>query len=384
LLGLAVVAWFARGGVRSPKTEASVWVTTWATSQTGSPANGPQFSNQTLRLNVRVSLGGTALRVRISNPFGARDIVVGAATIRAGDHGQPTALTFAAAASVTLPAGGSQWSDPALIGVASGEVVTVSLYVASDTGPVSIHPAAAQLSWLSPVGNFVASRESFPVPLVFWPLLSALEVLAPAGARTVVAFGESITDGLGSTRGAHQSWPDLLADRFTGLPVAVVNSGLGGNRLLAAGASLFYGPSALERFDRDALSIRGVSQVVVLLGINDVVFDAKVTADDLLRGTERLAARAHERGVKVSIGTLLPFGRAAVFTRHAEERRRAFNDALRKNAIFDGVVDFEHALGDASDPPGLRSEFDSGDHWHPNDAGYRAMAEAIDLRFFAQ
>ena len=242
----------------------------------------------------------------------------------------------------------------------------------------------------------VAGAESLAEPATFtsWVFLTGVDVLAPESAATVVAFGDSITDGARSTVDANRRWPDVLAARLLaqGAKVAVLDAGIGGNRILHDPVNVRSGANALARFDRDVLAQAGVKYVIVLKGINDLghagtsaPVSETVTAEDLIAGLKQMVERAHERGLKIFGGTITPFEIAATpgyFTPEKEVKRKAINQWIRTGGAFDGVVDFEKAVRDPNHPDRILADYDSGDHLHPGDAGYKAMGEAIDLKLF--
>jgi lysophospholipase L1-like esterase len=247
-----------------------------------------------------------------------------------------------------------------------------------------MHNGALQTNYVTDTGNY-SGRPTLPVvaKMQSWFGLSRLEVLAPASVDTVVAFGDSITDGSRSSADANGRWPDVLARRLAAqrLALGVANSGIGGNRVLSEGA-FQAGINALARFDRDALDVPGVKHVIVLEGINDIGNarqNPTPTAEDLIAAHKQLIERAHARGISIYGGTLTPFEGAAYFTQLGEAKRQTLNDWIRKSRAYDGVVDFDAATRDPAHPAQFRAQYDSGDHLHPNDAGYQTMGEAIDL-----
>ncbi|MEU7637623.1 SGNH/GDSL hydrolase family protein [Streptomyces sp. NPDC039016] len=355
------------------------------------------FADQTVRQTVRVTGAGTQARIKLSNRYGTAPLEVsGASLARAGTGaavaaGSVRPLTFDGAASVRIPAGGEVYSDPAEVTVAALESLTVSLYFAGPTGPATFHAqawatayraAGAQLGEVDPA--------VFGETSVSWYHLAAVELAdgGPARRDTVVLFGDSITDGFGSTVDADRRYSDALAERLAagGRPLRVLNLGIGGNLLL--NDSPWFGESAGARFDREVLAQPGVRSVVVLVGLNDIGFsevdlptykpNPDNSAEQLIVGYRKLIDRAHAAGVRVVGGTILPFKGSEYHTPVAEAKRRAVNEWIRTAGAFDAVADFAAALADPADPDALRSAYDSGDFKHPDDAGYRVMAEAVD------
>jgi len=376
------------------------WVATWGASPVAVVANGQAFNNQTVRLIVHATLGGDQVRVRIANTFGSQALQIGAASVALQESGATVVadsnrtLKFSGRGSVSIPPGAVMVSDPITLAVPVQRTLAVSIFFPKDTGPATAHPGANQMSYLSS-GNAVASNDAqqFAATLATWPFLAGVEVHSDLSARAIVTFGDSITDGYKSTVGANRRWPDFLSARLVaaGRKVGVVNQGISGNRLLhdsAAGQPRF-GPNALSRFDRDALSVSGASHVVVLIGINDIGMgnaarnpQEVIAADDLIAGYRQLIVRAHAQGLKVIGATLTPFTGAAYYSDEGEQKRQAVNAWIRAGKEFDGVIDFDLATRDPAKPAQLLATYDSGDHLHPSDAGYKAMAESISLSVF--
>lgn len=398
LLAAAVVAALLPGAATAHP--ALGWGATWAASPHAptdflGPSWGPVgFDNHTVRQVVRVSQGGAALRVRLSNAYGTSPLRIAGATVALAAEGAAVRpgtvrhLGFRGNRSATVPVGGELVSDPAPLPVRPLGRVTVTLYLAEPTGPATGHAFASATSYRA-VGDHRAdtAADAFTETSQSWYYLSAVDVVDTSPRRdVVVAFGDSITDGAGSTVDADNRYPDELAERLRGRR-GVVNAGIGGNRVLNDSAC--FGERALERFERDALGQPDVRTVILLEGINDIGFsefafectapNPKVTAAELIAGYRELAAQAHARGVRVVGATLLPFKGAGYYTEAGEAVRDEVNAWIRTSGEFDAVVDFDRALADPADPDALLPAYDSGDRLHPSDAGYRAMAEALDL-----
>jgi lysophospholipase L1-like esterase len=411
VLALAALAAFAANiGVAQGQTEH--WVATWATAERAappvvSPAVGQAFTaamqaqlgfnNQTVRMIAPVSIGGRRVRVQLSNAYGTAPLKLGAAhvALRAKDSaivaGSDRALTFSGQPSFTIPPGASALSDPVDLDVPPLGELAVSIYVPETAGPPTIHTAGLHTTYVSKSGDATAQPSiEDGITTQSWYWLSSIQVLAPADAAAIVAFGDSITDGARSTPDADRSWPSRLARRLAAnrdtAHMAILNQGIGGNRILRDNT----GPNALARFDEDVLSPAGVKWLIVLEGINDIGQGARanalpenaVTAAELIAADRQMIERAHLRGIKVMGATLTPYGGAAYSSEKGEAIREALNTWIRTSGAFDAVADFEAATRDPNHPKQFRPEFDSGDHLHPSDAGYQAMADAVDLAVF--
>lgn len=392
-------------------TGARHWVASWAASPVAPrppalarPGNTADagFADETVRDVVFTSVGGAAARVSISNTFGTRPLTVGGVDLGVSGQGaavQPgtaRALTFGGRRSVTIPPGGQALSDPARMTVPPLADMAISIYLPRRTGPATYHPDARQMTYVSAAGDTAgeASGRAFVRAGTAWYFADALDVAVPRGvAGTVVALGDSITEGYQSRVGANARWPNDLARRLLSGPpgreLGVVDEGIGGNRLLHG--SPCRGVSALARLNRDALSQAGVRAIIVLEGVNDIGFgrlpntgcaapDVRVSAAELIAGYRQIIARAHARGVLVIGATLTPFRGASYWSPAGEAVRETVNRWIRHSGAFDGVADFAAAVADPAHPQMLAPRYDSGDHLHPNDAGYQAMAAAVDLR----
>ena len=353
------------------------------------------FANQTVRMIVRTSIGGRRLRVKFSNAFGAAPLVIGAAhvALRAKDsaivEGSDQALAFNGKSTYTILPGMVVLSDPVDLNVPATGDLAVSLFLPEDTGPPTTHPTGLHATYISKAGDFTAAPEiadATTTQSYYW--LEGIDVAAPANAATIVAIGDSITDGARSTSNTDHSWPALLAARIAakkGMPMGVANMGISGNRVLGDGA----GVSLLARFDRDVLGQSGVKWVMLLEGINDIGRLASApstapSADELIGAYKQIIDRAHAADLRIVGCTLTPYEGAGYYRPEGETIRAAVNNWIRTSGAFDAVVDFEAATRDAANPKRFRAEFDPGDHLHPNDAGYQAMADAIDLSVFTK
>lgn len=399
IVSVTVGVLFVSGGMalaQVPKTPR--WVGTWATSPmpVENGASRHAFCGITLREIAHISVGGTQIRVRFTNEFGVDPLTItdahvalsagGSSIPQASDH----ALTFGGAATVRIPAGAVMISDPVDLTVPPLSDVAVSFYLpAQNMRGETFHDFADQTNYESE-GDVAGSAElSQANALPSWYFLDGIDVQAATGSYSIVTLGDSITDGAYATLNGNDRWPDVLAARLHANPgtqhVAVLNEGIGGNRILNDG----YGPSALARFDRDVLAQGGVRWMVVLEGINDIGRlhqlrdpDDAVTAKQLEQGLAQLAERAHEHGIKVIGATLTPYGGAGYYSDQGEQIREALNNWIRSSGTFDAVADFDKITRDPQNPNHFNPEYDSGDHLHPNNAGYRAMGSAIDLKLF--
>ncbi len=389
-------------GFAGTKESDQAWVATWGASPVAPlPANttNPGFTNQTVRLVVHTSLGGSEVRVRLSNAFGTESLVVGAAHIalrsmNAGIvSGTDRPLSFGGSGSVTIPPGALMVSDSAKLDVPPLSDLAVSLYLPGPTGQATWHATALTTNYVSRPGDFTGAAD-MPVDhtVTSWFYLTDVEVKASKETFALVTFGDSITDGTRSTPDTNHRWPNFLAERLSQHHVrfSVVDEGIAGNRVLHD----FVGPNALARFDRDVLTQAGVGYVTVLLGINDIGDISRVlagptglapqpaSADQIIAGHLQMITRAHQQGLKIVGCTLTPFEGAAYFTPEGETKREAVNKFIRTGGAYDGVVDFDAVIRDPGHPARFLPAYDSGDHLHPNDAGYKAMADAIDLSLF--
>ncbi|KGN40136.1 SGNH/GDSL hydrolase family protein [Knoellia aerolata] len=360
-------------------------VGTWGTA---ADATSLALADQTVRNIVRTSVGGTNLRVSLSNAFGSRAVTfdsVWAGTAGAGAAvvaGTNRRVTFSGSTSVTVPPGAEVLSDPLPGEVPALSTLAVSIHVVGDAGTVSGHRLAHQTSWVSTPGDHAQdeSGTAYATPTTSSAWVEALVVEAPEQVDTVVAFGDSITDGDRSTTGANRRWPDLLAERILQQPapthLGVMNAGISGNRLLNDGS----GQSAQARFDRDVLAQPDVRTAVVMEGVNDLRWEIATTPADLITAYRQLVARGHARGVCVVGGTITPWEGGSRWSPAKDEIREAVNAWIRTSGEFDAVVDFDAAVRDQQRPSRMLPAHDSGDHLHPGDTGYAAMAAAVDLR----
>jgi lysophospholipase L1-like esterase len=393
---LAAALAFTAPQLHAESLTAAHWVGTWGAGAGGPPlaAKRQPLSNQTLRLIVHTSIGGSRVRIRLSNEMGDTPLTIGAAHIalRANGAGIDAAtdrpLTFSGSTSITIAPGAPVLSDPVDLKLPAQSDLAVSVYLPGQVGVATVHATASQANYVSQPGNFTGAA-SLPTQgtIHSWPFLTEVDVDGGAGA--IVTFGDSITDGTRSTSDTNTRWPDFLARRLQALgssgQLGVVNRGISGNRLLSdAGAGSLSGRNGLERFDRDVLATAGVRYVTVLLGINDIGHskESPVNAVDLIAGYRQLISRAHEKGIAILGATLTPVGGSKYETPENEELRRAVNHWIRTSGELDGVIEFDMATRDPQHPERFLPAYDSGDHLHPNSVGYEAMGNAVSLALF--
>ena len=429
VIAILLVPLIAISQSRSNLKKSERWVCTWATAQQlaatefpgggpgrgGPPAQNPparqsapprqsnspimfnmpsSLNDQTVRMIAHTSLGGRRIRVNLSSAQGRQLVQIGAAHValhKAGDAivpGTDRAITFGGKPSCVLLPGVLTVSDPIDLEIPPFGDLAVSLYFPRETGPPTDHRLGLHTAYISK--GDVTGQEIMPEPTTTFAYLwlAGIDVLAPADAFTIVALGDSITDGFATTLDANRAWPALLAKRLSSNKgtryASAVNQGISGNQVLRDGAGI----SALARFDRDVLSVAGVRWVILLEGINDINMRGRtdgpeaLTSDDLIAGYRQIIDRAHTHGIRVIGATLTPEEGVPTMSERGEQIRQTVNQWIRMSGLFDAVVDFDAVIRDPSRPIRMRPEFDPGDHIHPNDAGNQAMADAFDLKLF--
>lgn len=403
---LASVAWLAGCALSAASRSGDSWVGAWGFAATsfpqqlaaagsspapaGNSANAPppNFNHATVRQIVRLSAPAERLRIRFSNEFGLTPMTLGAvhiAQLAEGGSivpGSDHVVTFSGKGAVRIPAAAPILSDPIQWALPSLTRLTVSIFLPDETIP----PAHRVPEYVSGSGNFADAQQMPGAALVrSGALVSGIEIVSDSAAHVVVTFGDSITEGFGSTANEFRGWSDRLAERLTRSPTtrgwSVVNAGINSNRLLHNNP----GADALARFDRDVLSVPGVAAVIVLEGINDIGYShtipaEAVTASEIIDAYAQIIARAHEHGIAVIGGTITPFEDSHYYVPEGEQERQSVNQWIRTSGAFDGVVDFDSALNDSAHPARIAPSLERGDHLHPNDEGYAAMAAAIDLK----
>lgn len=382
------------------------WVGSWATTM--APTDGIVLGGQTVRMMARVSIGGSKVRVRISNAYGLQKLAIGAATIALRDEGariipgSVKPLTFDGTSTTTVGIGALAVSDPLDFKLPALGDAVVSVYLPDDIGEdfqVTGHGNARQTNYISPPGDHTQAVDmDVAEPTEANLFVSAIDVLAPASTGAIVTMGDSLTDSNLSTVDAHNRWPDELARRIvarhedSGRLLGVINQGIGGNRVLHDQR----GDSCLRRFDRDVIAQPGVTHAIVFLGINDIrnrykLPGEEVTAPQMIAGYNQLAMRGRAAGISMYIGTLLPYegenynpppGLTGLYTEAGDSIREEINGWIRTQDAYDGVIDFDEELRDPGHPKRMFPEYDCGDHLHPGDAGYLHMGHVIDLSLF--
>src|SRR5580698_1104683 len=393
LMGLGGLAAFAQ-------EPGSNWVGTWSASPVGSVVNSgqPGPGNSTYRNVMHISLGGSAVRIQLTNEFGTEPLVVGAANIAVSAGGGSVQtdsdhpLTFNGRPTVEIPAGAFVVSDPVTMKAEPLTDLVVSVYLPEQqVKNTSCHTAGHSTNYVLRGNAAAAPTADNSSPITSWCFVKGIDVSTNASdhAAAIVTLGDSLTDGALSTPNANRRWPDVLAARLQAdkrtSHIGVLNQGIGGNRLLHDG----YGPSALARFDRDVIAQSGVKYLIIVEGINDIGRLANpheqgdnITADDLIFGLSQLVTRAHQHGIKVFGATLTPYMHTGYSSAAGEQVRQAYNQWIRTSGVFDGVIDFDKITQDPAHPESFLPAYDSGDNLHPKDAGYKAMGDAIDLSLF--
>lgn len=406
--GMALAALVIASPIQTRGAEGD-WIETWTASPQPVwdadffvPVKVPRaLRDQTVRQIAPASIGGKRVRVVLSNEYGSKPLVIGAAHIALAGSGSgivagsDRALSFDGHPSVTIPPGAPVISDPVDLSVPPLTNVAVSLFLPEQTPLSTFHWEGVETAYISPEGNFTGDADMKTDSTIKARLfLSGIMVDAPPNARAIVTFGDSITDGANSTPDANHRWPDILARRLVdagGPPIAVLNEGISGARVL----SDRMGVNALARFDRDVLSHPRADTVILMMGINDIGWPDSVlapheiapSADSIIDGYKQLIERAHMHGMRIIGATLTPFEDTfkgtpleGYYNVDKEKKRQAVNEWIRTSGAFDGVIDFDAATRDPKRPAHILSAYDSGDHLHPQDDGYKAMADSIDLK----
>ncbi len=371
------------------------WIGTWVTAQQLTEPNNlppaPGLSNNTLRQVVHVTLGGSKLRVQLSNAYGSSPVTIKAAHIAVSKGGSAIdpatdkALKFKGASSVTIPAKEAVYSDTLDFNAAPLSNLTVSVYFGETSADVTGHPGSRTTSYIQTGNAVTAANMESAAKTDHWYILSGIDLWLDDSYACVVTLGDSITDGRGSTTNGNNRWPDNLARRLQADPntvkVGVLNQGVGGNAVLSGG----LGPTALVRFKRDVLGQSGVRWVIILNGVNDIGgSNSTKVATDLIAAYEQFINEAHTHDILVYGVPITPFGGSFYDSNDHEAARQTVNKWVRTGGKFDAVIDLDAAVRDPANPTKLLPAYDTGDHLHLSVAGYQKMAEAIDLDLFRQ
>ena len=390
------------------------WVASWGAGAVKCSGEDIPAEGVTYRNIAFLSLGGKQVRLTLSNRFGTEPLNIGGVTVARStgddtlDAGSLQAVTFEGKPTLVIAPGATVISDPVSIDVAPLSDVAVSIFLPA--GQVSYytgHPISHQTNYRAPGNDLRASTMPDTAKFMPWRILTAIDVKAPAEDAAIVAFGDSITDGQGTTMDANRRWPNLLAARLQANPkysrFAVVDEGIGGNRILHSGGSpdarAGEHPSGLTRWSYDALDRSGVKYVILLEAVNDIGHsslikaglaqarqakspETPITASDLIHAMMQMIDEAHARGIKVIGATLTPYGGAKYERPDGEAIHNQVNDFIRHGGKFDGVIDFEKATQDPAHPDRYLPEYNDKDHLHPNDKGAQAMADSIALSLF--
>jgi len=401
---LCLVAFLGAGCTGLAPERAGVerhWVASWGTANMVPDPNNllppEKFADATLRQLVHVSLGGSRLRVRISNLYGTMPLAIDAVTVaRAVRTGSPDVdpstlrrLTFSGHESFWIPAAGEYYSDPVAFELAAGADLAISIHYPQAPARQTGHPGSRTTSFIAAGNRALEAVWPDAERVVRWYQVADVEVEAPAGVAAVSTIGDSITDGHGATTDRNDRWPDALAERMraASITMGVVNTGIGGNRLLRDG----LGPNVVSRFDRDVLARSGVTHAIVLIGVNDLGIQHRNKMDtpearaelvaDLESGYRQVVERAHARGICVIGGTITPYGGSDYYQPGPdnEKDRLEVNGWIRGSGVFDAIADFDAAIRDPERPERMRPADDIGDHLHPSPQGFRDMAAAVPL-----
>lgn len=399
LVGVAALALAAPAQAR--------WVASWTAAPhaplgTEGPFAAASYDNVTISQVLRITEGGTKLRVKFSNRYGPAPLEIGAARIVQIDAnnqeiaGTSRTLTFGGELGAVIPRGAPFVSDAVEVDLPDLARMKVEIYLPKPTGPCTCHLTGTDELAVSPPGNFVGKPFEPVDRKQFRAFLAGIEVDSPDALGTIVAYGDSITDGVGATPGANNRWPDVLADRLqeAGQEWAVANQAISGNRVLSPG----MGESALSRFDEDVLSLPGVKYIILFEGVNDIgnrfgrrgpnqpnfpgLDQPEITVEQMIAGYRQIVSRAHEKGIKVIGSPIGPYMGAAYWSEEGEAARQAINDWILNSGTFDGVVRLDVAFADPAEPRQMRDGYHFGDHLHGSPAGLRAVGDSIDLALF--
>lgn len=393
---LSVVS--AKGWPSSMKDAAkkSEWVGSWTASMQAPGKDGNShdgFKDQTIRLILRPHMEGEKMRIRLSNEFGSLPLSMKEVRVAISKEGASIdketdkLITFDGKEAVTIPQGETQYSDLIDFSVKADQNITVSLYVDRETGPTTWHQRSNQTVYMSKEGNHAADEKdsAYTSKEEAWFWLERLEVVPEESVDgSVVIMGSSIANGNYSTLNANRRWPDYLANRMNAkdasVKMSVLNAGISANQLINSEEG--KGQNALARLERDVLSQEGIKGLILHEGINDLRHYPEYDSQKVIHQMKKIITATHEKGIPIYGGTLTPYKDSSMYTKEGEKTRQEVNEWIRTSGEFDAVIDFDKALRDPDDPEKFLSKYDSGDHLHPNDEGYKKMADEVDFSIF--
>ncbi|MGA9289728.1 MAG: SGNH/GDSL hydrolase family protein [Anaerobacillus sp.] len=399
ILIMILVAMVGAKGWNSEKKDGlgkSKWIGTWGASMQAPDKEGNShegFEDQTIRLILRPHIDGEKMRIRLSNEFGSLPLSIKEVRVAVSEQGASVdadtdkVLTFEGEKGATVPAGQKQYSDPINFPVDADQSLTVSLYVDDETGPTTWHKRSNQTVYMSEAGNHASDSggSAYKLKEEAWFWLDRMEVIPEDSIDgSVVVVGSSIANGNYSTLNANHRWPDYLADRMneenSKVKMSVLNAGISANHLINSESG--KGENALARLDRDVFSQPGVQAVILHEGINDLRHYPEYDSEKVIKRMEDIIKTTHDKGLKIYGGTLTPYKDSGMYTSEGEATRQEVNKWIRTSGEFDAVIDFDKTLRDPDNPAKYLTKYDSGDHLHPNDAGYEQMANVVDLSLF--
>ncbi|MEC5422551.1 SGNH/GDSL hydrolase family protein [Virgibacillus sp. C22-A2] len=393
---LIIVSIYGDGewGASTEMPDKDNWVGAWTASMQSPYDEGVShkgFENQTLRLIIHPQVSGKEMRIRLANTYGSNPLSieeVHAAVSKNGAEIVPETdqqVTFGGEQKVTIAPGEKEFSDPISFEVNGEDNLAISLYVSGDTGPATWHPHSMQTTYISS-GNHVSDADNSRFEKEeAWFWLDGVDVIPdPPVKGAIVVLGSSIANGNHSTVDANHRWPDFLATRLnqdtSGINMSVLNAGISANQLINSKPD--KGENAFARLERDVFSQSGVKAVILHQGLNDIRHHPEYDAEKIIERMKQIIKSSHNQGLEIYGGTLTPFKGSGMYTSRGEETRQEVNHWIRTSEEFDGVIDFDEALRDPEDPERYLPKYDAGDYLHPNDAGYKKMAETVDLSFF--
>ncbi|WP_226038547.1 SGNH/GDSL hydrolase family protein [Aquibacillus saliphilus] len=389
---------FSIYGIREWQSSSEVhdkgnWIGTWTASMQSPFEDGVShkgFENQTIRLIIHPQIAGKKMRIRLANTFGSAPLSIKQVHVAVSKNGSEIIpetdqqVTFGGEQEVTIAPGKKEFSDPISFEVNSQEELAVSLYVDDDTGPTTWHPHSMQNTYISSGNRVSDTNDSTFKKEEAWFWLDGVDVIPnPSVKGAIVVLGSSIANGNHSTLNANHRWPDFLAKRFqdtSDINMSVLNAGISANQIINSEPK--KGENAFSRLNRDVFRQTGVKAVILHQGLNDIRHHPDYNPEKIIERMSEIINATHDQGLKIYGGTLTPFKGSGMYTSKGEKTRQEVNDWIRNSGEFDGVIDFDKTLRDPEDPERFLPKYDSGDHLHPNDAGYKIMAETVDLSYF--